>query len=139
MWDQLDQDPSINQYLTTFKMLLTFESWTKKRDGYWKSSTYEQCQAFDGKDPNKFPIPPGQKDTEAAIARLIWYLTDSSIPCLTIKGEYTKSQWAVPKVHWIQHYPKNITCYGLLLGQDVEIGEHSHKHHGKCIALTAQK
>ena len=50
-----------------------------------------------------------------------------------------RHNWNLPKVHYLNHFANNITLFGPLVHQDVEIGEKSHKYHGKCVATMAQK
>jgi hypothetical protein len=58
--------------------MLAFEAWTKKKDGYWRSSTiddrddHRKSSSF--LDPNQFPKPIGQVHAEGAIRRLIDFL-----------------------------------------------------------------
>jgi hypothetical protein len=142
-WDDLSTDSVINQYLSVFELMLTFEAWTKKKDGYWRSSTrnerndHRKSSSF--MDPNQFPKPMGQVHAEGAIRHLIEFLHVSQIPRLSLKGELMKNQWNLPKLHWIQHYPQNIANNGGLRHHDCEIGEKGHQWHGKSIAHTAQK
>lgn len=141
-WSDMAETSVINKYLCAFELMLTFEAWTKKKDGYWESSTKAQRDSWngtEGTDPNDFPKPVGQIEAEDAIGKLTSLITTTGIPRLSLKGQYMKAQWDLPKLHWAQHYPKNITLYGALLNQDCEIGEHGHTYHGKCIARTARK
>jgi hypothetical protein len=133
----------INQYLSVFELMLAFKAWTKKKDGYWQSSTRDErndhCKSSSFMDPNQFPKPIGQVHAEGAIHCLIEFLHISEIPHLSLKGELMKNQWNLPKLHWIQHYPQNFTNTGGLRHHDCEIGEKGHQWHGKSIAHTAQK
>jgi hypothetical protein len=109
-WDDISQDSGINQYLSVFELMLTFEVWTKKKDGYWRSSTRDERNADHRKSssfmaPIRFPKPVGQEHAEGAICHLIEFLHVSEIPRLSLKGELMKNQWNLPKLHWIQHYP----------------------------------
>ena len=120
---------SVGTRLTkVFSSLLCFQSWTKKKDGYWLAVGGSE----NGAD-NQYQAGILERDAAKSSIKVMQHMIKTTIPRTSGNG------WKSQKMHSMTHFPLFIDKFGSPRNYDCATMESNHKTLAKDPAFQAQK